>query len=244
MSPGTREYTCLAIDDEEHALELIRLYTDKIPYLELVKTTTSPIDGLEWLRNNNVDILFLDIQMNDLTGMQLLNVADIKIPVILTTAYSEYAIESYDYQVVDYLLKPYSFDRFLRGVNRALEKPKQIEVRLEKEKENAPKELFIKGDAKNKFHRVIIDDILYIEGLRNYIQIVCREKKIITLQNLKDLEIQLSDYPFMRVHKSYIINLNRIDMLEGHTVMIGTQRIPVGASHREAFYERINNNTL
>ncbi len=239
MKTSEKTYTCLAVDDETHALDLIRMYVEKVPWLELTQTFTAPIEAMDWLRQNQVDLLFLDIQMHDLTGLQMLDIAEINCPVILTTAYSEYALESYEYQVTDYLLKPYSFDRFLKAVKKAVAIDPPPAPSAVPEKEAPMTELFVKGDAKNKFHRVVLKDILYIEGLRNYVQIKCKDKKIITLQNLKDLETQLPSDSFMRVHKSYIINLNNIDLIEGHSIIIGDNRIPVGASYRKGVYERV-----
>ena len=245
MTDTSQKYSCIAIDDENHALELIRMYVNKISFLEIKETFNSPLKAMDWLRSNEVDLIFLDIQMNDLTGLQFLDIADVKVPVILTTAYSEYALKSYEYKVADYLLKPFSFDRFLKAVNNSVDvSTKKTKVENEAMKPITSSELFIKGDAKNKYHRVALKDILYIEGLRNYVHIICDNKKIISLQNMKDLLVELPTDSFLRVHKSFIINVDKIDMLEGHSVLIGNKRIPIGASFRKEFLERIKGNSL
>jgi len=234
---------CLAVDDEQHALKMISAYIDKVPFLVLEKATTSVWEALEVLKTGTPDILFLDIQMDDLTGLQLLDVAGKTCPVILTTAYSEYALKGYEYQVVDYLLKPFSFDRFLKAVSkvRANNEKNQEDVLENKviEKNSTPDSIFVKGDAKNKFHQVRFDDICFIEGMKNYILFNGVKNRIITLQNLKDISKKLPSDRFIRVHKSYIVNLDFIEQVDGHSILIREKRIPIGSSYRSAFYDLI-----
>lgn len=233
---------CVAVDDEPHALKILSLYVAKIPFLELSLQTTSPWEALEYVQQNEVDLLFLDIQMDELTGLQLLDVLGPACPVILTTAYAEYALQGYEYQVLDYLLKPYSFDRFLKAVQQAKAQKEQNTPTATPK--STSKHILIKGDAKNKFHRLSISEILYVEGLKNYVQFICESEKVITLQNLKNLELLLPQAHFYRIHKSYIINLQHIRQIEGNVVYINEQVIPIGSSYRKAFFERMEQERL
>lgn len=239
---------CIAVDDEPHALELLEVYVDKVPFLQLYKTTTSPWEALKIVQEENIDLLFLDIQMDELTGLQLLDISNKKCPVIITSAYQEYALEGYQYQVSDYLLKPYSFDRFLKAVNKvrseSLEKNKVSETKPSSQSNNSSSHIFVKGDAKNKFHQIKLADILYIEGLKNYVQFFCQKERIVTLQNMKYLEENLPHEQFIRIHRSYIVNLDCIEKVEGHSIYINGQLLPVGQSYREKFYEVLQNRGL
>ncbi|MEO6819060.1 MAG: LytTR family DNA-binding domain-containing protein [Ginsengibacter sp.] len=232
---------CMAVDDEPWALALVADYIKKIPFLELIYKSNSPIDALEYLQHAEVDLLFLDIQMPELTGMQFLRISQNKMPVILTTAYSEYALEGYEHNVVDYLLKPISFDRFYK----AAEKARQMILGNQKtpetvfvQPENVDDFIFIKTD--NKLVRVSFDDILYVEGLKDYLSVVTRTEKLITLQSLKNMEELLPAQNFLRVHKSYIIAINKIDTLEKNRIFIGEAVIPIGETYKEDFSKRIS----
>ncbi len=225
---------CVCVDDEPHALEILQLYVEKTNFLEVDFATTNPWEAIDFVKNNEVDILFLDIQMEGLTGLQVLDILDKKPAIILTTAYQEYALKGYEYKVDDYLLKPYSYDRFLKAVKGIAEK--KVITNIEKSA-NEIDHIFIKGDAKNKFHRVLFSDILYIEGLRNYVQFHCENEKIITLQNMKKLQEELPAQLFFRIHKSYIINLNKIKAVEGNSVQLGDKNLPIGASYKSTFMQ-------
>lgn len=230
---------CLAVDDEAHALKIIQNYVNKVPFLEMKLATTSVWEAMDLLKSNSVDLLFLDIQMEDLTGLQLLDIVGKTCPVILTTAYSEYAIKGYEYQVHDYLLKPISFDRFLKAVSSVTPKAKENEPPKEINSSSDPETIFVKGDAKHKFFRIELDKILCIEGLKNYIRFICDDQKIVTLNNLKDIHLELPQDQFIRVHRSFIVNMKRIDRVEAHHAYIGDEQIPIGASYRTAFYEML-----
>lgn len=235
-----KKLRCLTLDDEPHALKILELYIEKMPYLELTKATTSPWEALEVINKGDIDLIFLDIQMEDLSGIQLLEVANTSCPVIITTAYTDYAIQGYEYEVKDYLLKPYSFDRFLKAVAKVYEKQN---VDTKKEESERPKDIFVKGDTKNSYHRIPLQDIRYIEGLKNYVKFILKnsegERSIITLQNLKDLENQLPEPRFMRIHRSYIVHTEYISRIEGHSVDINGQLLPIGQKYREGFFEWI-----
>ena len=237
---------CLAIDDEPHALELLEAYIDRVPFLSMELATTLPWDGLKLIEEGVVDLVFLDIQMDELTGLQLLNIGKINCPVIITSAYSEYALDGFNHAVSDYLLKPYSFDRFLKAVNkvRANKVQPQHPIIDNSTQQSSKEIIFIKGDAKNKYHQVRLEDIRYVEGLKNYVQFHCKSENIITLQNMKDIEAYLPDQKFIRTHRSYIVNIEAIGKVDGHTIYIDDKLIPIGPSYRESFYQLIQNRQL
>lgn len=242
-----KRINCIAIDDEPHALMILEAYIAKLDFLKLLAKIQSPLEALDFFENNEIDLIFLDIQMPELSGLQFLNLLKKTPHVILTTAYSDYALDGYEYNVTDYLLKPYSFERFLKAVRKIqLSDAVPPVITIPKsEADNRLGTIFIKGDAKNKFHQLEVKDIQYIEGLRNYVSIVPRAgKRIITLQSMKSLEEQLAPADFIRIHKSYLININQISMIDGNTVQIGEQRLPIGGSYRKAFFEWVNERNL
>ncbi|SHM58313.1 LytR/AlgR family response regulator transcription factor [Mucilaginibacter sp. OK098] len=235
---------CLAVDDEAYATKIIADYISKVPYLTLLGTTTSAIEALTRVQGGEIDLIFLDIQMPDLTGIQFLKLYGGKCKVILTTAYPEYALDGFEHDVVDYLLKPIAFDRFLKAAQKAFNL-----INLVKEQvaipapvvnttiavNNQTDYMFIKGESKNKFLKVDYNDILYIEGLKNYVSVFTSAQRIVTYQSLRDLETTLPKPPFYRVHKSYIISVDKIRMVDGNTVYIGDQSIPIGETYRDGF---------
>ncbi|RZK42970.1 MAG: response regulator transcription factor [Pedobacter sp.] len=226
---------CLAVDDEAYAAEIIAHHILKTPFLTLVGTTTSPIEALEMVREGLVDLVFLDIQMPELSGIQFLKICDGKCKVILTTAYTEYAIAGFDLDVVDYLLKPVAYDRFYKAAQKA-----KTVIEQEHTKRSDQTYMFIKGDAKNKFIRVNFDDILYIEGLKNYLSIYTLKERIVVYQSLKAIELQLPSPPFYRIHKSYLVSASKITMVDGNMVYINNQALPIGETYRETFFKAIN----
>ncbi len=229
---------CVVVDDEPHAAELLEMYIAKTPFIELIYKETDPWKAVKYLKENKVDLLFLDVQMEGLTGLQVLDILEDRPPVILTTAYQEYALKGYEYKIEDYLLKPYSYDRFLKAVTGISNRKKTVRAVSEQTEKNND-HIFLKGDAKNKFHRIKYDDILYVEGLRNYVQFHCEEEKIITLQNMKNLQELLPNTQFIRVHKSYIINLQKIKSVEGNSVQLGNKDLPIGASYKADFLAKL-----
>lgn len=221
-------------------------YVKKVSYLELVDACSNPLAALEILRNNAVDLLFLDIQMPEITGITLLKTLQKKPLVILTTAYSEYALESYELDVVDYLLKPITFDRFLRAVDKANQRlsvtPQPVATAEKTLAEPAPTFVFVKDGT--KLVKVMWDDILYVEGLKDYVTIHTRQQKVVTLQRLKALEAQLPADRFIRIHHSYIIALKAIDAIHKGEVQIGNAFIPISDTYRKAFKEFIDKNQM
>ncbi|TCD11225.1 response regulator transcription factor [Pedobacter frigidisoli] len=231
---------CLAVDDESYASDIIAAFITKTPFLELVGTTTNAFEALNLVNEGKVDLVFLDIQMPELTGIQFLKICGGKCKVILTTAYPEYALEGFDLDVVDYLLKPISYERFYKAATKAQQilapiVPVQQEIVAPYPQGNDF--IFIKGDTKNKFIKVNYDEILYIEGLKNYVSVYTASQRIVTYQALRELEVELPKPPFYRIHKSYIISIEKIKMIDGNTVYINDQSIPIGETYKEEFFK-------
>jgi two-component system, LytTR family, response regulator len=232
---------CLIVEDEPLARNLLKDYVKKISFLNLVGETPNPLAAIEILNNNQVDLLLLDIQMPEITGMTLLKVLTKKPYVILTTAYSEYALESYDLDVVDYLLKPITFDRFLKAVNKVSQRIQSESETPAKEtghSETSPVFFFVKDGTKQV--KVVFDDILYVEGLKDYIIIHTTTKKIVTLQRIKNIELQLPAHKFIRIHNSFIVSLDAIESIYKEKVQIGKAEIPISDSYKKAFKEFIS----
>jgi DNA-binding LytR/AlgR family response regulator len=238
---------CLAVDDEAYASVILADYIRKVPFLELAGTTTSPIEALTLVQQGQIDLVFLDIQMPELTGLQFLKLCGNKCKVILTTAYPEYALEGYEHDVIDYLLKPISFERFFKAAQKAaaLLSPAAPSLPAASFPAAAPAPatansyMFIKGETKNKYLRIDYADILFIEGLKNYVSVHTPGKRLVTYLTLKDLEEQLPQPPFLRVHKSYIVSLDKIRLVDGNTLYIQDTMIPVGETYREQLYKLI-----
>jgi len=222
---------CAIIDDEELARALLEQYISKIPQLELVGQYKNPLEFLDLTNSQQVDLLFLDIQMPEITGTEFLKSLRQKPVVVFTTAYPEYALEGYQLDVADYLVKPFSFDRFLHSVQKVSQ--------LIEHHSPAPDLLVI--NAGHKTFRVNVNDVLYIEGLREYVSYFTSDgQRIVALESLKKLEENLLPKDkFIRVHKSYIININRAKVIEGNTISIGDKKIPIGASYKEATIKKL-----
>jgi two-component system LytT family response regulator len=230
---------CIIIDDKPLAIDILADYATKIPFLDLVATTTNPIEGLSIIREQKVDLVFLDIQMPELTGLQFMKIAGKQCKVILTTAYSEYALDGFEHDVIDYLLKPIAFDRFYRAAEKALQIIGNGKEQAVMQSTEQPAEyLFVKTE--HRIQKVNLKDILFIEGLQNYISINTTVERILSLQTLKKMEEQLSSKEFVRVHKSYIIALRHITAIERSRIFIGDVIIPVGDNYREGFYNIVD----
>ncbi|SHG17178.1 LytR/AlgR family response regulator transcription factor [Pedobacter caeni] len=236
---------CIAVDDEAYASEILATHIRKLPSLELVGTTTNAFEALAMVQEGKVDLVFLDIQMPELTGIQFLKICGQKCKVILTTAYPEYALEGFEHDVIDYLLKPISFERFYKAVQKAelLFHPPAPVVNETIETIALPAPgtdyMFIKGESKNKFIKVNYDDILYVEGLKNYISVFTAKERIITYLTLREMELYLPKNRFLRVHKSYIVAIDKIRMIDGNSIFINENVIPVGETYREEFFKII-----
>jgi len=227
---------CIVIDDEPLAIEIIESYIEKIPYVELAGKFSNAIDALQYLKSNKVDLMLLDIQMPELTGIQLMKVLDNPPQVIFTTAFDNYAIKSYELDAVDYLLKPIEFDRFLKAIEKSwkrIERSQSVEVN--KVEQGVPKDTFIFIKTEHRVQRVEISEILYIEGMKNYLRVVTRTDKFMTLQNFKSICELLPVNQFIRVHKSFVVAVDKIDSIERSRIKIGKQLIPIGDTYKKDF---------
>jgi DNA-binding LytR/AlgR family response regulator len=237
---------CIAIDDEVLALKKIKRYAEKIDYLNLLGTFDNAISTFSFLRENHVDLIFLDIQMDEFTGIQLLETIKDPPYIILTTAFDEYALKAYELDVIDYLLKPIPFERFVKAVEKvyarflkdsqAQGKTTRMEISpLQSEK---PEYTFVKSG--NKTIKMYFNKILYIEGMRDYLQIHTEDSKIMTLLNFKTIQDLLDPQKFIRVHKSYIVAIDKINYIENNAIKIRDKLIPVSSSYKIAFNSLLN----
>lgn len=226
------KYTCIIIEDEPLAMERTKGFIAKTPDLELCATFDNALDGLAYLKQNEIDLLFLDINMDELSGIELLESSKLTCQVIITTAYQEYAIKGYELNVTDYLLKPFTFNRFLQAVGKA---QSHMSQRLPLPQQD---HIFIKTE--NRLEKISFDDIIYIEGMRDYRRIHTLHKKIMTLQNFGELEKLIPASKICRVHKSYMVSLQKIESIERSRILIANQVIPISETYREHFFKLIN----
>ncbi|MEO6722819.1 MAG: LytTR family DNA-binding domain-containing protein [Ferruginibacter sp.] len=235
---------CLIVDDEQHAIDILVHYIGQTSYLELVSSTTKPVEALQIVATQNIDLVFLDIQMPDLSGIDFIKAINGKARVILTTAYSEFAIEGFDMDVVDYLLKPIRFPRFLNAVQKAVniiaEKPAEME------KKNEDDYIFVKTESKGKLIKINLADIEYIEGMKNYVAIYRGGQKTLVYTNLKDLVNHLPSNDFIRIHKSFIIPIVRVTGIEGNRILLKnvTAEILIGENYKAGLMEIIKHKMI
>ena len=234
----TRKLTCVIIDDEPPAIRILEKFVKKIPSLELTSTYTKSLEALSFLEGNQVDLIFLDVQMPEITGIQLSKIINKNIKVIFTTAYPDFALESYNVAALDYLLKPIEFERFYAAVRKALPEERNPKSVQETSKEYT----FFKTNGKNKFVKVFLEDIQFVQGLKNYVAVQLPDSQIITHTTLKNVKELLSDGDFVQVHKSYIVALKHIDRVENDAVWISDKQLPIGNTYRKQFFHRIHNN--
>lgn len=226
---------CIVIDDEQLARKLLEEYISKMPNLQLMGQFKNPLEALPILAERQIDLIFLDIQMPDLSGIEFLKTIKHTASVIFTTAYSEYALEGYSLDVIDYLLKPFPFDRFVQSVNKV-----DRLMSMQKNVQPAPKEPeYITVNSDHKTFKIVLDEIDYIEGLKEYVSYYVKGQRIISLQSLKHLEDSLPSKEFLRVHRSYIVPLNKVKVLEGNQLRINDKLIPIGRSYRDVVISRI-----
>jgi two-component system LytT family response regulator len=228
--------SCHIIEDEPLASDLLAYYIAKISSLSLVKVCSNPLQALEVLKSQPVDLIFLDIQMPEMTGISLLKVLKKKPLVILTTAYSEYALESYDFDVVDYLKKPITFERFVKGIQK-VEQRLAPAINID-EKLTGKDFIFVKDGT--RFVKITLSEILFVQGQQNYVHIHTAKQKITSLQRLKSLNDQLPGDKFIRIHNSYIINVNAISSVKNGEIEIGSQKIPIGETYLKSFMDFID----
>jgi DNA-binding LytR/AlgR family response regulator len=223
---------CLVVDDEPVALEILKDYIAKIPFLQSEGFFRDPLKAVDFLKDNDVDLLFLDINMPDLTGIQFLKTLKKPPLAVFTTAYSEYALESYDYDAVDYLLKPIEFDRFLKAVNKAHELF-QMKTSLPENREH----ILLKSGT--DYFKIKTADIYYIRGTGNYVTFVTEKKEILSLMTMKHALEILPSSRFFRIHKSFIINFQHVDRIETEQVKIQDEYLPIGDSYKDDFFDTI-----
>jgi DNA-binding LytR/AlgR family response regulator len=230
---------CIIIDDEKLAAEKLANFIEKISVLEVVSIFKDGISAINFLKSNTVELVFLDIEMKDFNGIQFLKAMQAKPAVIITSAYEKYAIAGYEFSVVDYLLKPYTLERFLQSVDKAInlkelkDKAKNYELIASQSNEY----IFIKSE--NRIEKVELEDILYIEGMKDYLRIHTPAKKIMTLQSFNRILEHLPENKFKRVHNSFVIALNKIESIERNRIKIGAILIPISDKYRDSFFSSI-----
>jgi DNA-binding LytR/AlgR family response regulator len=240
------ELTCIAIDDEPLALEIITAYIEKVPFLNLLKTFDNAIDSIDFIKNNKIDLMFLDIQMESLSGIQLIHALKERPAVIFTTAFDRYAVEGFELDAADYLLKPISFERFVKSVDKVYNKISSARGVQDNQdpqgRETTDDLIFVKTE--NRLQKVALSDILFIEGQGDYLKVVTTSARIMTLQNFKKFEETLPPGNFIRVHKSYLVALNKIESITRNRIKIGNTLIPISDTYKDAFYEAIGRKGL
>jgi two-component system, LytTR family, response regulator len=230
------QISCIAIEDEPLALSKLVGFIEKVPELKLAHTFDNALEAIGWLKENSADLIFLDIRMEQLTGIEFLEATGVTSRIIIITAYDQYAVKGFELNVSDYVLKPYSFQRFLQAVSRVMDYYSQ--------KQNPKQPADTAGDftfvkTEYRLERVDLGSILYIEGMKDYLRIVCTDKKIMTLQSFSKLEDCLPAKNFCRVHKSFIVALDKIKSIERGVIIIADQRIPLSNTYKESFYSKI-----
>lgn len=226
--------SCIAIDDEPLALEILKKYVQKIYFLDLKGVFTNPDEAIQFIRQEKPDLLFLDIQMPDITGIQLAGqISQYNPAIIFTTAFSQYAVEGFNVDAVDYLLKPIEYERFLKAVYKAKEYLEFVESR-----DIANTSIFIKSDYQQI--KVKLSDILLIEALDDFIKIYLPDKTLITLMTLKAIQQKLPEKEFVRIHRSFIVPLSKLEVVSRSKVRIADKEVPVGASYSDSFFALMN----
>jgi two-component system, LytTR family, response regulator len=238
-----KKIKCVVIDDEEAAIKVLEHFITHVPWLQHAGGYTSPVAALHAINEGDIELAFIDVQMPEISGLDLIKNMANNCKVILTTAYSHYALEGYDLNVVDYLLKPISLSRFLQAVEKIRNLSNPIHTNINAAAPATTEEfILVKAEAKGKFFKIQISDIDYIEGMKNYISIVCGQKKILSLLNLTDLEAKLPAHKFVRVHKSFIVAIARIISIEGNIIRLKDHPqadIIIGDTYKQRFLEKM-----
>lgn len=230
---------CIIVDDEPPATRILENYIDKVNFLEKTGVFNDSLKTLEFLNTQTVDVIFLDIQMPQLTGLQISRIISKDIKVIFTTAYPDFALEGFELNAVDYLLKPISFERFYQAVSKLNSEPKKVIL-----PNTLPDFLFIKTDGKNKFQKIFLSDILYVESLQNYVCIHTSKQQIITHSSLKNVIESLPENNFIQIQKSYVVSLQNIESTDNFSVYINGKELPIGAAYKDAFFDKIEENKM
>jgi DNA-binding LytR/AlgR family response regulator len=237
---------CIIVDDEQHAIDILIHYVKQTPHLNLIATATNPIEALQIVATQKIDLIFLDIQMPELSGMDFIKAIKGEVKVILTTAYSEFALESYELDVVDYLLKPIRLPRFLQAVQKVVKETEEHGDEKPVPADTEDDYIFVKTESKGKLLKINLGEIDYIEGMKNYVAIYCGGKKTLVYTSMKDLEERLSKKQFIRVHKSFIIPITKITGIEGNMVRLKnvTTEILIGDNYKADLMEIIRNKMI
>jgi len=233
---------CVAIDDEPLALNVIKEFCEKTGFLNLIATFNNPFDALKILRDQQIDILFLDIQMPNISGIEFYKSLANPPMVIFTTAYSEHALTGFEVNAIDYLVKPFAFERFVKAINKAFELKTLRKENHQQSNASLPDFMMVKVEYNTV--RIDLKDILFIEGLKDYIKMYCGGRPILTKSTLKNIEEKLPDQRFCRIHKSFIVSFEKIERIENNRIVIGEHRIPVGDQYRNVFYDRLKDKML
>ncbi|MGL5233154.1 MAG: LytR/AlgR family response regulator transcription factor [Empedobacter falsenii] len=238
----SKNLTCIIVDDESPAIRILHKYTEQLPDLVCVAATNKALEALQLIDKHKPDILFLDIQMPELTGIQLSTLLKGKVNIIFTTAYSQFALEGYELNVVDYLLKPISFDRFIQAVEKVRD-----QIQSSEKKDNPSEEedfFFVKTDGKNRFKKIRLSEIYYLESIKNYVILHTEMEQIATYNTLKYFEENLLENQFVKIHKSFLVSLNKIEKTDTNSVWVLEKELPLGDTYRNAFFEKINKRLL
>ena len=224
-----KKLSCIIVDDEPVARRILEEFTEQVPYLELQGKFESAMKAEDFLRGNKPDIIFLDIEMPKVSGLQMLKRFNVESMVILTTAFPQYALDGYEFDIIDYLLKPFAFSRFLKAVQKAKD---YMAMKTQSDTQSAPSYIFIRSDK--RIEKVELAEILYAEVLGNYVTIVTGRKKIIAYLTMKSLESQLPGGDFIKIHQSFLVNRSHIESLEGNELKVGTRLLPISRNYRES----------
>jgi two-component system, LytTR family, response regulator len=241
------QINCIAVDDEPLALKKMKQYIDKVDLLNCLEYIDNGIDAINFIKQNKIDLVFLDIQMNDLSGIELLETLSKKPIIVFTTAYENYALQGYELNVTDYLLKPISFKRFLKSIDKITE---MVNVENDDSKNQTafktdiPENEYIFLKVDNKMQKILFKDILYVEAMKDYVKIWTSAGKILFLCNIKSFMEKIPDNQFVRIHKSFAIAFNKIDAIKQKYVEIAGKDIPIGSTYRNLFFSLLRNRGL
>ncbi len=230
------EINCIVVEDEPLAAEKLTGFISEIPFLRLLQSFENGIDAMGFVKTNEVDLVFLDIQMYKFSGIQFLEALTTRPQIVIVSAYDQYALRGYEFSVTDYLLKPYSFDRFVQSIDKVMDKHK---LKTQSQSSSLVQDdiLFVKTEY--RIEKINIDDILFIQGMKDYQMIVTTEEKIMTLQTFKEIENVLPIPSFVRIHKSYIVALNKIESIERNRIKIGNELLPISDTYKDVFYKTV-----
>ena len=234
-----KKLSCIIVDDEPVARKILQEFTEQTPFLDLLGKFESAMKAEEFLNNNQTDLIFLDIEMPKVSGLQMLKRINTESMVILTTAFPQYALDGYELDIIDYLLKPFALHRFLKAVQKAKD---FYEMKNQSGNAPRPSYIFIKSDK--RIEKVELCEILYAEVLGNYVTIYTERKKIIAYLTMKSLESQLSPGDFIKIHQSFLVNRSKIESVEGNDLKVGTKSLPISRNYRESVTSLINQRLL